>query len=113
VAVVGSSGALFALMERLFRHAIDCTIVRCSYSRLRELKLDVSTESFSAIRAFTYADLHHVVQEMIAWLTPAAVLSGYRALICGIFTINYIFESLSTVKIHALILSPAAFSENI
>jgi hypothetical protein len=42
--------------------------------------------------------------------THAAVLGGYRALICGIFTINYIFESLSTVKIHALILSPAAFS---
>jgi hypothetical protein len=74
---------LFALtMKRLFS---PCTRLRdrlesqgrlpCSREIWRELNLDVSTEELlSAERAFTYGDLHTVLENTIAWLTPHVVV---------------------------------------
>jgi hypothetical protein len=87
-------------------------------SHFRELKLDASTEVLlSTERGFTYADLYTMLsnRKTIVWLTThGAVFSGYER---NQFRISsqqdhYSFRvNVNGKYIHALTLSPAAFSE--
>jgi hypothetical protein len=50
----------------------------CNFEAINELNLDISTDEFlSAGRAFTYGDLHAMLEneDTLAWLTPHAAVA--------------------------------------